>query len=185
MNEHLEIEYKILITKEILLDLLKKYPDYKEYTQRNDYFLDESLSKRYYSLRIRTKNNQYEMTLKRPEGNARLETNINISKKEKTLLLNHQKINNEIVQILEDEGLDITSFDTSHYLQTHRYDIQLDEGILSLDISTYNGITDYELEYEVDDEKNGFERFLSIIHQYHLEYKGNCKSKTQRVLDTL
>ena len=185
MNEHVEIEYKILITKEILEDLLKRYPHYKEYSQTNFYFLSDELSKRLWSLRIRYKDDQYEMTLKRPIKNHRLETNIIISSIDKELLLNGQYVDNEITRILKEEHIDLSSLDTSHSLTTHRYDIEENEGILSLDISEYNGIIDYELEYEVENEEEGFKRFLEIIKPYHLKYTKNCKSKTQRVLESL
>ena len=44
------------------------------------------------------------------------------------------------------------------------------------------GITDYELEFEVNDEEAGLKQFKELCEIYHLQYKGNCASKIVRVL---
>ena len=54
-----------------------------------------------------------------------------------------------------------------------------------LDENHYNGITDYELEFEVNDEEKGLKQFEELCQTYHLQYKGNCASKITRVLSTL
>ena len=85
--QQLEIEYKILLTHQIFNQILEDYHDAitKDYIQTNDYFTHPLLSQKKYMLRIRTKNNQYELTLKRPYQNHQLETNIPLTKKEKDL----------------------------------------------------------------------------------------------------
>lgn len=187
MNEQIEIEYKILLTKEIYNQILKDYKDkiIKDYIQTNHYLIHPLLQQKRYMLRIREKNNQFELTLKRPSNNHRLETNINIDKETVNKILNHEYVSNKIMDILIKEGINPLELKNQFSLTTHRCDIKLEYGILSLDENTYLDITDYELEYEVNNEKEGFLQFLEIIKPYQLTYFGNCASKIKRVLNHL
>lgn len=185
MNEQIEIEYKILITKETFDNLIKDYPLHKDYIQTNYYFTHPTLKQKKYMLRIREKNNTYELTLKRPINNHRLETNITLTKQEKDNFLFHRKLSNEITHILEEEGINISSLQQEFSLTTHRYDIELPEGILSFDHNTYLDKEDYELEFEVFNEQIGYQRFLEIIQPYSLVYTHNCPSKIVRVYNAL
>ncbi len=184
MNEHLEIEYKILLTKDVFETILKDYQNKitKDYIQTNHYFIHPLLEKKKYMLRIREKDNQLEMTLKRPINHYRLETNIMISEKDMDKIIHQQPLSNEIIDILKKEHINPLELINEFSLTTHRYDIQLDEGILSLDHSTYLNQEDYELEFEVYNEKEGFYCFLELIKPYSLSYSQNCLSKIQRVL---
>lgn len=187
MNELLEIEYKMLLDKDVFYKILGDYKEHinHSYTQINYYLTNSLLKEKKYMLRIREKDNKYEMTLKRPYLNHSLETNINISLKDKDDILSGYMIDNEIINILKDEDIDVRTLKNEISLITKRYDILLEEGTLSLDINTYNGITDYELEFEVYNEKEGYARFLSIIQPYELTYIKNNKSKIKRALDSL
>lgn len=187
MQQQIEIEYKILLTKIIFETILKDYHDdiRQDYIQTNDYFTHPLLQEKKYMLRVRKKNNQFEMTLKRPFQSHRLETNILLTPKQKEAFYQKRELTNEITQILQEEGIDVSKLQQQFSLTTHRYDIQLTEGVLSLDENTYLNQKDYELEFEVHDEKRGFEQFLKIIEPYHLHYTHNCDSKIKRVLDAL
>ena len=186
MNELLEIEYKMLLDKDIFYKILDDYKDqiYHEYTQTNYYLTNSLLKEKKYMLRIREKENKYEMTLKRPHLNHSLETNIIISSKDKDDILNGHIIDNDIINILKDEHIDITTLTNEISLTTHRYDILLEVGTLSLDINTYNGITDYEIEYEQTCDHDGITEFNKILSQVGLTYFRNCPSKIKRTLDT-
>lgn len=187
MNELVEIEFKVLVSQETFYKVLEDYKAYvrKDYVQTNHYLTNALLKEKKYMLRIRDKDDTHEMTLKRPYQNHRLETNIMISLKDKEDILNGKYIDNEIINILKDEEFDISTIQNEVSLTTHRYDIELNEGTLSLDINTYNNITDYEIEFEVQDEKKGFETFLNIIQPYDIEYIPNIKSKVKRALDSM
>ena len=187
MNEQIEIEYKILLTQNIYNQILTDYQDKitKKYKQTNHYLIHPILSQKKYMLRIREKNNQYELTLKRPINNHRLETNIDIDKETVHKILNHQPVSNEIIDILKEEGINPLELENQFSLTTLRHDIILEHGILSLDENHYLDIIDYELEYEVNNEKEGFQHFLQIIEPYHLFYQYNCESKIKRLLSHL
>lgn len=187
MNEHIEIEYKILLTKDIFFQILKQYQSQiqKDYIQINYYFTHPILQQKKYMLRIREKNHTFELTLKRPFNHHRLETNIMLTPKEKDAIFQHLPISNEIMDILKKENINPLELENQFSLTTHRYDIILPEGILSLDENTYLHQHDYELEFEVNDEKKGYQKFLDIISPFHLEYAQNCPSKIKRVFDAL
>lgn len=187
MNELIEIEYKILITKDIFEQIIHDYQSkiQKDYIQTNYYFTHPLLQQKAYMLRIREKNNELEMTLKRPYLQHRIETNVSITKQEKDNMINHIMIDNEIIDILKKENIPPLELQQQFSLITHRYDIPLEDGLLSIDKNTYLGQIDYEIEFEVQDETKGFQTFLKIIEPYHLNYQGNCKGKIRRVLDSL
>lgn len=187
MKEQIEIEYKILISEHIFKQIIEDYQNRIEndYIQINHYLTHPILQAKKYMLRIREKNNQYELTLKRPYQNHRLETNVDFSSKDKDRILNHQKIDNEIINILNQEGIPQEKLENQFSLTTHRYDIPLQYGLLSIDENTYLNQKDYEIEFEVTDEEKGFKQFLEIIQPYSLNYTKNCPSKIKRVLDHL
>lgn len=184
MYEHIEIEYKILLNQDIFSKILFDYKDNitNEYTQTNHYFTHPLLQQKKYMLRIREKNNHYELTLKRPQHQFRLETNVPLTPEEKERFFNNLPISNEIIDILLQEHINPFELKNEFSLTTHRYDIELPEGTLSLDHSTYLGCEDYELEFEVHNEQTGYLAFLKIIEPYQLHYTQNCLSKMQRIL---
>lgn len=185
--EQIEIEYKILITKDIFDQILNDYHNQikQDYIQVNDYFTHPILQQKKYMLRIRTKNNQYEMTLKRPMSQHRLETNIILTLQQKNDFYNHLNLQNQITDILIQENIPIEELQQQFSLTTHRYDIPLPEGMLSLDMNTYLHQVDYELEFEVFNEQDGYQKFLDILKPYKLHYTKNCQSKIKRVLDAI
>lgn len=187
MNEGMEIEYKILLNEDLYNQISEDYKPYliKKYKQTNYYLTHPLLSEKYYMLRIREKDDFFELTLKRPVNNHRLETNITINEELKNKILNHEIVHNEIFDLLEKEGIPQSELENKYSLTTIRSDHKLAYGILSLDYNEYLGITDYELEYEVNDEEKGFNHFLEIIEPYHLSYTSNCDSKITRVFNQL
>ena len=184
--EHLEIEFKMLLDESLFHQILK---DYKEkitdsYQQTNYYLFHPELEKRKYSLRIREKKGNYELTLKRPAKEGLKELNLDINQEIKEMIFNHQEISNEIFDLLKEEKIYIKDLQCGDYLTTIRHDILLPDGMLSLDENEYNHHHDYEMEFEVNDSKKGLETFKEIIKPYHLHYTSNCPSKIKRLLQT-
>lgn len=187
MQTHLEIEFKILLTKDIFNKILKDYQDQviEQYEQTNYYLMHPSLDKNQYMLRIRKKKGQFELTLKEPKAQGNLETNITLSKEEANDILHKQYPKNIIFEKLLDLGITLQDLDSSNYLQTLRSDIKLPFGLLSLDKNTYKDIIDYELELEVTNKKEGEKVFLQLLQKYQLSYEQNCLSKIKRLKQTL
>ena len=185
--EQLEIEFKILLTKEMYQKIKNDFKNQikETYSQTNYYLMHPILDQLQYSLRIRKKKNSYELTLKRPSSSGLKEMNIQIDETIKNKIFHHQPVDNEIFTILKDINIAYQDLNCQHYLKTIRSDIELKEGILSLDDNEYNGVKDYEMELEVLNKEEGYQKWLSILKHYHLSYKKNCDSKIKRMKMTL
>ena len=131
------------------------------------------------------KDGTYEMTLKIPQGFAKMEHNEMISKADFESIENGVMIDNDITRLLASQGFDLSLIKQEYSLKTIRHDIPLDYGMLSMDENFYNGHHDYEFEFEVNDEKKGALQFDELCALFHLTYTGNCDSKIKRVLATL
>ena len=77
MEKNLEIEYKMLLTEEVFHQLMNDFTGHT-YSQTNYYLTSIELGALRYSLRIREKEGYYEMTLKTPAANGRMEHNLEI-----------------------------------------------------------------------------------------------------------
>jgi uncharacterized protein YjbK len=185
MEENLEIEFKILITKNIYEQIISDYKITSSYQQTNYYLMHPILSKLKYTLRIRQKNNQYELTLKQPQIKGNLETNLIIDKKTKDKIIKHELITNEIFDLLKPYQLDSTMFITDHFLTTTRNEINTEYGLICIDYNQYNDLEDYELEYEITNYTLGKQYFLDFIKKYNLTYNTNCSSKITRLIKSL
>lgn len=184
MEKNLEIEYKMLLSEDVFRKLMNDFNGHT-YSQTNYYLTSIELGALRYSLRVREKEGYYEMTLKTPAKTGRMEHNLEITKEDLITIQNGEMPDNEITRLLKDKGFDLSLIKQSYSLTTIRRDVPFDSGMLSLDENHYNGITDYELEFEVNDEKAGLKQFKELCETYHLQYKENCASKIVRVLSTL
>lgn len=172
----LEIEFKCLISKDKYEYLLKEFNinsnDIKE--QTNYYFDTKSLELRskHIMCRIRQKGNQYKITVK-----TKNESNDNIE--------NHYFLTMDEGLNMIKNGMDGKYANTSSYLynvatlKTKRVSFPFKGGKLFLDESSYGNKTDYEIEYEVTDKKQGEEIFNNFLKDYHIEKKPSI-SKSQR-----
>lgn len=187
MEKNIEIEYKILLTKDQYLEIDSHFTSIA-YQQTNFYFdtLDEKLRKLRITLRARLKKEHYEFTLKRFGQIGVDEYNEKISHEDFNRLCSHQSISSSILDILiEDYQISIEDLFQIYSLTTKRKDMPYKVGILSLDVSQYLGIEDYELEYEVSTTQNAIEYFNDFLRPFHLEYHTNCKGKRHRLCDAI
>lgn len=187
METQLEIEFKMLIEDTMYTKILEDYQTKitNTYQQTNYYLSHPILDDLKYMLRIREKENTYELTLKQKAKVGNIETNCMITKEIKEQICNHEFVDNEIFTILKQYDIDPTTLQCHVSLTTLRSDILLPEGILSLDKNSYLGMEDYEIEFEVQDFQTGKEAFLKLIEPYGLIYTTNCSSKIQRVKKVL
>ena len=180
---NLEIEFKQLLSEEQFYRILEEYSAYhqKTYYQTNFYLTHPILEERRISVRVRQKNDQYELTLKQPQRIGLLETNIDISQSQFDRIMNGEFLDNEVFENLRRMNVDY--LDSDLYLTTRRCDIVLPEGLLSIDENEYLGKIDYELELEVDQYDKGVKFFKKFLEKYDIDYQENCDSKIKRLMD--
>ncbi|WAA08648.1 CYTH domain-containing protein [Fervidibacillus albus] len=171
--QHVEIEFKNLLTKQEF-DRLKNHFSIQEidfFCQVNNYFdtPDFLLKTNGMALRIRKKNNSFELTLKEPNEVGLLETNEPIAKEDvQAMLAGTSFFQGEIKTRLEQ--LNIRTDTIVHFgqLTTFRAEFPYRDGLAVLDKNLYFKMVDYELEYEVTDEKIGEKHFTDLLHTFQI-----------------
>lgn len=173
MSQNLEIEYKNLLTKEEYHRLINffKIEEFQAKTQVNHYFDTASfhLKNLHCALRVREKNNHYEMTLKQPAKIGLLETNQLISESEAQNLLKFNILPaGTINEKLEPLGIQIKDIEYFGSLTTNRAEFSYKDGLIVLDHSTYLDVEDYEIEYEVTDPIRGRQIFDELLTELNI-----------------
>lgn len=172
-----EIEFKTFITKEQYEKLLDEFGlDNNVFAQTNHYFdtEDTKLIAEQTVLRIRQKGNNYKITKKTRAEVGADETHILISKEKAEDILKN--------------GFDASIIGLPYYvhkvaeLTTYRVSTPYKNGTLFFDKSVYYGNTDYEIEYEVDDVKEGTLDFQRFLEDHEITYKESIR-KSKRAYD--
>lgn len=184
MSEILEIEFKNMLTKSEYEKLLKIFQIHQEqiFTQENHYFdtPDFTLKNFGSALRIRQKENNYELTLKQPASVGLLETTQILTADEFTTALQHGSLPKGIVyDRITDLGVAIDTIEYFGSLTTNRVEFSYKKGILVLDHSYYLNKDDYELEYEVEDFHLGNQIFQEFLKHYEIPER-QTKNKIRR-----
>lgn len=178
MKTTTEIEFKTFITEEKYSELLKKFDMVNNILiQTNHYFdTDDNLfEKEKKVLRIRQKGDQYKLTKKSKGDGCNIENHVYLEKGNAI-----DMIKNGFNAKMIDEDVFVRKVGT---LTTYRTKIQYKNGFLFLDKSEYNGIIDFELEYEADDKEAGEKDFHEILNEFNIEYKPSI-SKFKRCMTT-
>ena len=183
---HLEIEFKTLLTKEeydSLKDFFKEQPPIR---QTNHYIdtPDQAIRNHRMALRIRTLADRAELTLKVPQEAGHFEYNQALTFDQVEDFLSKKKLpQGEIASFLTDLGIPLVALDVWGSLETERREKRIPKGLLAFDRSRYNSIEDYELEMEVDaaSDETYFHEFLK---EKQIEYKP-AKSKVARLAQSL
>lgn len=180
MHKNIELEYKILVDEHSFYELLKEYPNLVFHEQINTYFdtKDHQIRKMHGAMRIRKKDN-FIFTLKLPSKQGLLEYECEVEDDSITSLSKK-----EIQDLLLEHGIQ-GEFVKLTTLHTKRAVFETDYAQLCFDISSYNGIVDYEIEYEYKQAHDGEKVFNAILNKVNLAYTTNCKSKIQRAIETL
>ena len=173
MYTSLEIEFKTAIKKDEYEKLIQLFNLENEiFTQTNYYFdtLDYSLLNKHVILRIREKAHNIKLTSKTPQDIGTLERHIILEKKEAYKMIK-EGFNANII------GIDKNVVNVAS-LTTHRATTSYKKGKLFFDKNTYYSITDYEIEFEYDDEEKGKQIFLEFLKEHNIDYvKMESKSK--------
>ena len=170
MAQNIEIEFKNLITKLEFERLIKHFGlnETDFFTQENHYFdtPDFALKAQSSALRIRKKEEEYELTLKQPYQDALLETNEILDEATAEMMFKTGKITNlTIKKLIEDMEINPDEIQYFGSLTTKRAEIEYEKGLVVIDNSFYLNIEDFELEYEVSDRKDGQNKFLTLLKQ--------------------
>lgn len=181
MNNEVEIEYKTIVTLEEYKKLIKHF-DLVEKTpikQTNYYFetKDDFIKSLMDSLRIRKISNTYTVTYKKHVSNNKvIELNNNITSEE------FNKYMSNGINLKEYNNSNKTAFNISS-LTTERFEISNNNIKYFIDKSTYNGITDYEIEIETTKELNNSE-ISTIFSKLDIIYKKSVP-KVVRCFNTI
>lgn len=186
MSTNHEIEFKQLLTASQYDDIRQKYFQNVIPFSQTNFYIDTSdfkLKANHSALRIRVKDDSYELTLKVPATVGLTEYNHStnlIPEIGKTLTLQQfpEDIQHQLMQFdITDDELNILGS-----LTTHRMEVYFKHQLLVLDHSEYLGTEDYELEFEVNDYEQGKQIFLNFLQKCGIDYV-KPKNKVQRFFD--
>ena len=138
------------------------------------------LKKNQAALRVRIKNNTYELTLKTKAEVGLLETDQLITKADyKTLKHDRQLVKGPVYETLINLGIDVNQLRVITDLTTKRAEVPYENGLLVLDKSFYGEVIDFELEYEVNDYNEGLNAFHELLNKHHIP-KRPAENKIKR-----
>jgi len=169
MKISLEREFKSEISEEKYLELLKEFKlENKSFIQTNHYFDNDSfdLLENHITLRIREKNGNYKITTKYRKDGGHEEKSILLTNEEAQFYLQ----NGFNISILEIGDMDVKK---RYELTTERSKTPYKSGTLFFDKSTYYGKTDYEVEYEINDDTSldeGSKLFHEFLMSHNIMY---------------
>ncbi|WP_432717719.1 CYTH domain-containing protein [Staphylococcus equorum] len=178
-----EIEFKQLLTQSQYQSIYNKYfPEMQPFSQTNYYIDTEQFDLRSHksALRIRVKDDYYEMTLKVPAEVGLMEYNFEthvIPELNKELVANDLPL--EITEQLNKMNVDVNQLVILGALTTSRLEKEVQGNLLVLDKSDYLNYQDYELEYEVEDYDDGLIQFKMILEAFDIKHE-TPENKVQR-----
>jgi uncharacterized protein YjbK len=182
MEQQIEIEFKTLISKEKYLELLELL-DLKNsiFTQTNYYFdtINKELINQHKIIRIRQKPMSLKLTLKEAlDFGHNVEKSIMIEDKTKEQLINEGFNTKKYYGNLDYDVIFITS------LVNNRAKTSYLSGTLFLDECVYNGITDYEIEYEASSFETGTKEWNLLLSKLNVTAVVTNK-KTTRAFESI
>lgn len=178
-----EIEFKQLLSQSQYQSVYNKYfPEMQPFSQTNYYIDTEQFDLRSHksALRIRVKDDYYEMTLKIPAEVGLMEYNFEthvIPELNKELVANDLPL--EITEQLNKMNVDVNQLVILGALTTSRLEKEVQGNLLVLDKSDYLNYQDYELEYEVEDYDDGLIQFKMILEAFDIKHE-TPENKVQR-----
>jgi len=189
MPQNLEIEAKAMLKKEDYKSLISAYKINKNYKQINYYISSPEFLKKIklFGMRIRVKNNNYELTLKVKEQVGKTEINQEITRKSlANLKYFHKFPSGEVSNYLTKNNVcDVNNLRIIGKLVTIRKDIDFNGSLLSVDCSKYNGKIDYEIECESSSMEKAINDLKNFLKNHNISYQKSEHSKLARFLKTL
>ena len=182
-----EIEFKQILTKDLYDKIFNTYfKNEKPFSQTNYYIDTKGFKLRDHrsALRIRVKDNSYEMTLKVPAEVGLMEYNhpTNVKLKMNGTLSN-SKLPDDIRNIIEGQfNVSEDELIILGDLTTLRVETHYQNELLVLDKSEYLNKVDYELEFEVDSYNEGYEKFKQLLQEFDIKHEKPL-NKVQRFFE--
>lgn len=178
-----EIEFKQLLSQSQYQSIYNKYFSEMQPFSQTNYYIDTDqfdLRSHKSALRIRVKDDYYEMTLKVPAEVGLMEYNFEthvIPELNKELVANDLPL--EITEQLNKMNVDVNQLVILGALTTSRLEKEVQGNLLVLDKSDYLNYQDYELEYEVEDYDDGLIQFKMILEAFDIKHE-TPENKVQR-----
>ena len=190
-----EFERRVMLTEQEYLNIvshfMKLYPE-QHFLQNNNYYFDTkelSLRKRHITLRIRTINEvRAELTLKIKGFDGDEEINDDITFFEmRTIMKERVFPNGNVKSYLLTLATPLSLYENIVTLYNRRLEIKLPDHLLVVDRNEYNGIVDYNLEVETEDNIKLAESFLNLyIKQFNLSLADQkYRGKATRAIDSV
>ena len=177
MTQHIEIEFKNILTKAQYEELLHAFSIQPEQIIRQvNHYFDTSgnhLKQRQSALRIREFEETIECTLKeKTSEHQHLETTDYITRAQADQMLAGKRVTlptvNERLALFD---IPMNTLQCYGSLTTDRVEIPYEGGLLVFDHSFYLHCDDYEVEYETNDEKIGKLIFSSFLAKHSIEHQ--------------
>lgn len=181
----MEIEFKNLLTADEYKQLMQVYGKQDETIwQANDYFDTPTFELRQHgaALRIRQKKEGLVLTLKEPKDDGLLETHVSLSEAEAEELFKYGLIQSDAMNEQLSRFNLTASLEHLGRLETTRFETKLNDGLLVLDQSHYLGVTDYELEFEVQAFEQGQLAFTQLLEKHQIPRR-ETKNKIVRFME--
>ena len=186
MSNAIEIEAKALVSQDDYRKLCHAFPDAERFRQTNYYIDsdDRTLSKEGIALRIREKSGVYELTLKTPLSQGLLEKTNVISLNQFAMLRDFGEFPQaDLKRFLLMLDIDVSTLKILGSMTTERIDIPYNGGLLSLDRNVYNGITDYEVEFEYNNMQGAESILMELLNQHGIKAELSGISKARRAIN--
>jgi uncharacterized protein YjbK len=190
-SSNIEIEAKVLLLKEEYNKVIEvlNLNKYRKFCQTNYYIdtKDSYLKKNGIALRIREKDDVFELILKTPLSEGLLEKNEDITWKQMDDMRDSGIFpEGGIIKFLLILGVKIEDLQILTSLTTERISVDYNGYRLDLDKNTYGGITDYELEVESTSMEHARGYIKDILEQCGInDFSFNKVSKQARALNAL
>ncbi|MBS4172056.1 CYTH domain-containing protein [Bacillus sp. FJAT-49736] len=173
MSKELEIEFKNMVTKEEFYRMMKEFNILsRDFIEQQNYYFDTpefDIKGHHSALRIRRKNDKYELTLKQPAKDGNWETNEKMEEKAALSMIKTGLIpEGEIKTSLKMSNISVENIICFGSLTTKRVEIPYQDGLLVFDNSFYLNKEDFEIEYEVKDKKMGEQHFLRLMDRLQI-----------------
>ena len=190
MSRCLEKETRAMISQEeyvsICGDLFKEYPRSMFITNTNYYFDTEdfAFTDMHHMIRIRNVGHNYELTYKVKGDNGDLEINQDISNRLAHKYLTKGSLpHGEVYNAVASTGISPKKLKVITSLYTRRLEIDCGDYLFVLDMNSYDGVEDYNIEIE---SKKSIEHATEVLKryckQYHLTYPEHYEVKSARAI---